>query len=99
VLVVGRIPSSLYWSNCIIEPYTIEELKAIPSGVKAMWNSRDLKTGLNKIETFDEARKTRPDLWLVQASNIRSVSDVDDRANAFIVGSCLVDFVKEYGVK
>ncbi len=90
VLVVGRIPS-IYLDKCLIEPYTLEELITIPEQVKVVWNSRDLKTGGLKTETFAQARALFKG-WLCQASNIRTVDDIDVGANAVLVGTYLEEF-------
>ncbi|HEY4964007.1 MAG TPA: hypothetical protein VIH90_04895 [Candidatus Saccharimonadales bacterium] len=87
VLVVGRIPN-IYLEKCIIEPYSLEELKNLPSNVRALWNSRNLNTGGLKTESFVEARKLFPG-WLCQASNIASVNDVEPSADAILVGTNL----------
>ncbi len=92
VLVVGRIPS-IHIEKCLIEPNTLEELKKIPSNMKAVWNSRDLSNGGLKRETFEEARKLFSG-WLCQASNIRTVEDIQEGADAVLVGSHLVEFVE-----
>jgi len=92
VLVVGRIPK-IYKDKCIIEPYTLEELKKIPMGSKALWNSRDLKTGGLKNETFDDARKIFNG-WLCQASNIKTIKDIHPDADAVLVGTHLEMFAK-----
>lgn len=92
VLVVGRIPS-VYASQCIIEPYTLDELTKIPEGFRILWNSRDLATGGVKKETFQEARLVRHG-WLCQASNIKTVDDVDLSADAVLVGTHLAKFIE-----
>lgn len=92
VLVVGRIPGVLL-VNCLVEPLSLEGLKMIPRQMKVVWNSRDIRNGNVKTETFEEVRK----LWegfLCQASNIKSLRDVDQSSNAFIVGGYLPEFVK-----
>ena len=94
-LVVGRIPdvSADMMKKLIIEPYTLEELKAIPTHMKALWNSRDLKTGGIKKETFTQARALFTG-WLCQASNIRTIADVNENADAVLVGTYLEEFVR-----
>lgn len=92
VLVVGRI-TEIYQERCLIEPYTITELQTIPSYLRAVWNSRDLRTGGLKTETFTDARNAFSG-WLCQASNIESMSDVDARADAVLVGTQLERFVQ-----
>ena len=93
VLVVGRIPQvqPAILKKCIIEPLTLEELKTIPHDMKAVWNSRDLATGGLKKETFAQARAIFPG-WLCQASNIRTVADVDEKADAVLVGTHIREF-------
>lgn len=90
VLVVGRIPH-MYPEQCLIEPYSLEELSKIPTDLKAVWNSRDLNTGGMKTETFAEARKVFTG-WLCQASNINDESDIDISADAVLIGTSLMRF-------
>ena len=71
----------------------IFKAKIFLKGVKVVWNSRDLKNGGMKEETFNEARKLWKG-WLCQASNIRTVSDINEYANAVIVGTNLMEFAK-----
>ena len=90
VLVVGRIPN-VYREKCIIEPLTLEELKTIPQEFRVLWNSRDLKTGGLKTETFKQARARFPG-WLIQGSNIKTTNDVQDGADAILIGTYLEEF-------
>jgi indole-3-glycerol phosphate synthase len=90
VLVVGRVPG-MHLAQCMVEPNTLTELAALPTAVKAVWNSRDLATGGRKPDNFAAARKVFGG-WLCQASNIRTVRDVDERADAVLVGSHLRQF-------
>lgn len=90
VLVVGRMPE-VYIDKCFIEPLTLDELKHLPSHVKVVWNSRDLKTGALKKETFEEARTIFP-AWLCQASNIQTKEDIKAGANGVLVGTNLLKF-------
>lgn len=90
VLVVGRIPK-IQKEKCLIEPYTLTELKTLPTELKAVWNSRDLKTGGLKQETFAEARGVFSG-WLCQASNIKTVADINSDANAVLVGTHIEQF-------
>ena len=92
VLVVGRIPK-VHVDKCLIEPLTLAELKSIPSHMKVVWNSRDLKNGGLKDETFEQARNIFPG-WLCQASNIKNIDDIKEGAHAILVGSGLEEFVK-----
>ena len=92
VLVVGRVPK-IYLEKCLVEPTTLAELKALPKTVKrVVWNSRDLQTGGLKKETFTEARAIW-DGWLCQASNIRSVADIEKGADALLIGTHLETFL------
>jgi len=91
VLVVGRIPA-VHLDKCLIEPDTLHELSKIPTNLRVVWNSRDLKTGGLKEETFEEARALFKG-WLCQASNIRTVSDVKTGADAILVGTHLAGFI------
>ena len=92
VLVVGRIPA-VHADRCLIEPLTLPELVALPSRLRAVWNSRDIETGGLKKETFTDARKIWNG-WLCQASNIKTIADVEASANAILVGTHLREFEK-----
>jgi len=92
VLVVGRIPK-IHQDKLLIEPLTLQELRMIPHDMKAVWNSRDLSDGNMKTETFAEARNIFHG-WLCQASNIRTVADIEDGADAVLVGTHLEEFVQ-----
>lgn len=89
VLVVGRLPPH---RNVLVEPTTLEGLRAIPNGYKAVWNARDLATGLPKPYRFAEAREAWPG-WLCQASFLRSWDDVHPLADAILVGEHLPAFL------
>ncbi len=91
VLVVGRIPK-VHVEKCLIEPNTLAELKTIHRDMKVVWNSRDLATGGLKVETFEEARQIFSG-WLCQASNIKTVEDIKEGADAVLVGAGLEEFV------
>jgi len=93
VLVVGRLPA-IHTDVCLIEANTIDELKAIPTHLKAVWNSRDLNNGELKPDLFVQARKHFSG-WLCQASNIAHLDDVDERADAILVGTHLPSFARE----
>lgn len=95
VLVVGRVPSThmLRTGNIWIEPNSLEQLKMIPPDVVAVWNSRNLSDGSFKKETWEQARAIFNGT-LVQASNIRKLSDVKTDAQAYIVGEHLTEFIK-----
>lgn len=90
VLSVGRIPD-VYREKCWIEPLSLEDLKSIPTHLKAVWNSRDISRGGTKQETFAQARKIFGG-WLCQASNIRTVADIEPGADAVLVGGNLASF-------
>lgn len=92
VLVVGRIPK-MHQDKCLIEPVSIAELARVPSELKAVWNSRDLSTGGFKSEAFEEARKVFRG-WLCQASNIKTVADIKEGADAVLVGANLAEFTR-----
>ena len=92
VLVVGRIPA-IHQDRCLIEPLTLAELKTIPENLKAVWNSRDLSDGRVKRETFEDARQIFKG-WLCQASNVKTVQDLKEGANAVLVGTELLEFAK-----
>ncbi|OHA17711.1 MAG: hypothetical protein A2664_03805 [Candidatus Taylorbacteria bacterium RIFCSPHIGHO2_01_FULL_46_22b] len=92
VLVVGRMPS-VYTSKCLIEPLSLAELKSIPLSQRAVWNSRDLASGGLKKESFKDARAEFSE-WLCQASNIQTVADIDQSADAVLVGTHLIEFAE-----
>lgn len=94
-LVVGRVPR-VHTDRCLIEPYTLRELADLDTEHRVVWNSRDLHTGGAKDEMFDDARKIFKG-WLCQASNIRSVSDIERGADAILVGTHLRAFVQSLG--
>ncbi len=97
VLVVGRIPN-VHSDKCLIEPLTLDELSRLSPDIKAVWNSRDLSTGGLKEETFGQARKIFKG-WLCQASNIRKVDDIEDGADAVLVGSHLTEFMESITIQ
>jgi indole-3-glycerol phosphate synthase len=92
VLVVGRIPA-VHREKCLIEPLTIAELRDIPNDLKVVWNSRDLSDGGMKKETFAQARQAFSG-WLCQASNIKTVDDIEEGADAVLVGTNLEEFAE-----
>ncbi len=99
VLVMGRIPDENLLEQCLLEPRSFTQLKEwkrcnvhIPYLV---WNKRDLNTMDWKEEPFDDIRGYHRG-WLCQASGIKTAPDVNPKADAFIVGEHLTDFVKTY---
>jgi hypothetical protein len=88
VLVVGRISER---PNLLLEPTTLDGLRAVPDGLRGVWNARDLSTGLRRPEPFSEAREAWPG-WLCQASFVRSPADVHPEAEAVLVGEHLPSF-------
>jgi len=97
VLVVGRIPEYCSMS-CLIEPYTVEELRRIPAAYRAVWNDRDLRLLYqpenSKTETWEQARAAFGRNWLCQASNLRTIADIKPGASAVLVGTRLIGFVQ-----
>jgi indole-3-glycerol phosphate synthase len=96
VLVVGRIPA-VHLGQCFIEPYTLSELRSLPPSTSAVWNSRDLNTGALKPDDFAAARAIHPG-YLIQASNIKTIADVDPTADAILVGQHLEQFIASLNV-
>ncbi len=96
VLVVGRIPA-IYEERCLIEPLTLNELKSIPENLKVVWNSRDLSDGGMKKETFENARSSFKG-WMCQASNIRTIEDIEEGSNAVLVGTHLSEFAESLNI-
>ncbi len=90
VLVVGRIPG-VHPERCWIEPLSLSELRTLPDARRAVWNSRDLADGSLKRETFAQARQAFKG-WLCQASNIRTLRDIEEGADAVLVGAHLLEF-------
>lgn len=93
VLVVGRLPN-IYLEKCLIEPDSLEQLKETPKDMKIVWNSRDLKTGGLKPESFKMAREAF-DGWLCQASKISKLEDIDETADAVFIGTHLPKLASE----
>ncbi len=91
VLVVGRLPQ-VHTSSCWIEPNDLAQLSSLPKNAKVVWNQRNLQTGGAKLESFDQAREIWPD-WLCQASLIRSMKDINPKANAILIGTFLEEFI------
>ena len=108
ILTVGRISSLAKMGHTIFEPLTMHQMllpiyaDPCPSGLKVMWNCRNLITGGWKDERWSWAAN-RPDLlgvrqayrgWLCQASGIRKPKNVMPDADAFIVGTHLRTFIE-----
>ena len=109
VLTVGRISSLAKMGHTVFEPLNLNQMllpiyaDPCPSGLKVMWNARNLITGGWKDERWSWATHG-PDLlgvrqayrgWLCQASGIRKPKSVMPDADAFIVGTHLRAFVGE----
>lgn len=102
-LVVGRWPYYLFdgqvKSRLIYEPSGLAGLRYTrtiePCFPMMMWNARDLKTGRERQQpvSIKELREQGFDGWICQASFIRNISDVEDCASSFIVGTDLIEFV------
>jgi indole-3-glycerol phosphate synthase len=96
-LAVGRVPR-VYLDRCLIEPVSLNELQKIPKWCMVVWNSRDLSNGCLKKETFEQARNIWKG-WLCQASNIRTINDVKEGADAVLVGEHLREFAESLNEK
>lgn len=98
VLVVGRVPK-VDLDKCLIEATSLEQLSEIPQNCKVVWNSRDILKSLElgreviNNNTFEQAREIWKG-WLCQASNIRTIKDVKEGADAILVGTHLKEFVE-----
>ena len=94
--------------KCLIEPLSLENFKnildevetlekdfnvKIKENIKVVWNSRDLKDGSLKTETFTEARVLFKG-WMCQASNIKTIDDIFPDTNAVLVGTNLIEFAE-----
>lgn len=95
-LVVGRLPAADLLPRCLVEPNTVAELMQLPPGTAAVWNSRDLRNGGLKAETFATARAAWGG-WLCQASNLEAPRDVETSASAVLVGTALPAFARKLG--
>jgi indole-3-glycerol phosphate synthase len=93
VLVVGR-EAEHCGPQCWYEPRFIIDLERCSPGTKVVWNTRDLRCGSPKVETWERARSMWRG-WMCQASNIRKLTDVRPDADAFLVGEHLPAIVKE----
>lgn len=94
VLVVGRLPRQDLLLHCLIETNTLKQLVEFEKkATQLVWNSRDLTNGKKKSDDFTTARSVYSG-WLCQASNIKTIHDIEESANAFIVGEKLIEFTK-----
>ncbi len=93
VLVVGRLPG-VHLEQCVIEPTNWRQICNYPIDTKVLWNQRELVGGGRKSFSFEQARELWPG-WLVQASFITGLEDVNPSADAFIVGENLSEFVEQ----
>lgn len=95
VLTIGRDNGCewKYQDKLMIEAEDLINLGYFGLDRKAVWNSRDIITGKLKKENFKQARAIFPG-WLCQASNIRTIEDVDLSADAVLVGAHLREFSK-----
>lgn len=95
VLVVGRIPPKGLIEHCWVELTDFHQMDWM-KGKKAVWNQRDLFSGMVVGHTFAGVRSAYPYHWLCQASGIKTPKDVHPKADAFIVGEHLPKFVKSW---
>lgn len=95
VLIVGR-ETNMDLRRCLLEPLSLAQLQSLPAEANVVWNSRDLRSGGLKSETFEDARQLFSG-WLCQASNIRTVADIKPGADAILVGTHLEEFVRSLG--
>src|SRR6185369_8117523 len=91
VVVVGRIPAKKYLSKCWLEPLTEHQYpemkKAKPNAI--ILNSRNLMGGKDREWTV----KVKPKgIKLIQASNIKTVGEIQPWADGYIVGANLPQF-------
>lgn len=93
VLTVGRLSKLGTPSTNFIEPYDLNQLNVISREYTVIWNTRDLKDGGLKKETFQEARQIFSGR-LCQASNIKTVEDIMKGADIVLVGTYLESFCK-----
>jgi indole-3-glycerol phosphate synthase len=108
VLVVDRLPSSYgIWDKCLFEFDSFKTFEFRMTfdtwlgAQKHVANSRDLRTG-KPIEGFDISQFTDykskvqgiENVWVCQASGIKTKADIHPKVDAFIVGTHLMDFVR-----
>ncbi len=94
-LVVGNRPIRAdLRDRCFVEPYSLEDLQLLPPDTRAVWNSRDLRTMGLKKQTFSQAREVF-DGFLIQASNISTLSDIHPEADGVIIGRYLPEVREE----
>ncbi len=99
VLVVGWYPHTLL-DHVYIEVTSgaqIKEFLALAAAsnkvIRLVHNSRDLRTGKISKFGFEDAKRLCPrNQFLVQASNIRRVSDIHPEADAVLIGEALMNF-------
>lgn len=90
VLTVGWWPEGeekFIQERCIHECESLHELAETPA-IKALWNARNPRNGLPRIERIAEARIVRKG-WLCQASSIKCPNDVVHGVDAVLIGENL----------
>lgn len=108
VLCVGDMRNTAFWydtdqlrgypiNKILVEPLNNSifehNVKFASSEQKFVWNQRDLFTGDPKIKKFETIRNEFPNIWLCQASLIKTKDDINPKADAFIVGEKLPFFL------
>jgi hypothetical protein len=101
VLWVGTIPPPRCRANSWFEPTRIWRghmlAPVAEAGIPVVINSRDVLCGGGPTEDEEGIWQwfadNSPDTFLVQASNIKSFSDIRSKANAAIIGTHLEQFV------
>ena len=76
---------------------SLKDLPGIPEFLRNRWKQR-AGTSDRKRESFSEARNTRKGL-LCQASNLKTIADIEPGADAVLVGSHLESFAASLGIK
>lgn len=102
VLVVERIPSYGWLKKCLIEmsyqnalPLLDRNTPSDQNSYRWVSNSRNLKTGAVPYnEDLGEFLNHKNKNWVCQASGIYFPYQVNERADAFIVGEQLIPFCK-----
>lgn len=71
---------------------SLKDLPGIPQFLLDHWKQADEECSDRKKESFKEARNVRKVGFLCQASNLKTITDIEPGANAVLVGSHLESF-------
>lgn len=92
------VPSQCYavWNSRDLS--ILKDLSGIPKFLLDRWKHIDGECLDRKRESFKEARKVRKEGPLCQASNLKTIADIEPGANAVLVGSNLESFAASLGI-